>query len=282
MNIKNKYFNIKNIYDKVNENHNRIKQPPEYLLVVMIDDDMSCLGSNLLKKDEKDNNDIYYFNMFNLGFDTLFGYGDAISLNKLKENFNLLLFDFNLDFDKFTDNYTSIRNAINKKHEYDYIILNNYKIRAIGSYLRVYKRVSSDYYEEIYIYNRFKDIFNKEFFDTIIDFDYEKYRQNTLIITNGRTNINLLDENSGDIGCIIYKNDNLKIRFIGIKDNDIVRMGKQMCFIGDKTFIRLDGINDILRMKIKNNKVNDLKEDDKKELDRLLSLYENMGFSIKE
>ena len=230
MNIKNKYFNIKNIYDKVNENHNRIKQPPEYLLVVMIDDDMSCLGSNLLKKDEKDNNDIYYFNMFNLGFDTLFGYGDAISLNKLKENFNLLLFDFNLDFDKFTDNYTSIRNAINKKHEYDYIILNNYKIRAIGSYLRVYKRVSSDYYEEIYIYNRFKDIFNKEFFDTIIDFDYEKYRQNTLIITNGRTNINLLDENSGDIGCIIYKNDNLKIRFIGIKDNDIVRMGKQMCF----------------------------------------------------
>ena len=35
-------------------------------------------------------------------------------------------------------------------------------------------------------------------------------------------------------------------------------------------------------MKIKNNKVNDLKEDDKKELDRLLSLYENMGFSIKE
>ena len=282
MNIKNKYFNIKNIYDKVNENHNRIKQPPEYLLVVMIDDDMSCLGSNLLKKDKKDNNDIYYFNMFNLGFGTLFGYGDAISLNKLKENFNLLLFDFNLDFDKFTDNYTSIRNAINKKHEYDYVILNNYKIRAIGSYLRVYKRVSSDYYEEIYIYNRFKDIFNKEFFDTIIDFDYEKYRQNTLIITNGRTNINLLDENSGDIGCIIYKNDNLKIRFIGIKDNDIVRMGKQMCSIGDKTFIRLDGINDILRMKIKNNKVNDLKEDDKKELDRLLSLYENMGFSIKE
>lgn len=282
MNIKNKYFNIKNIYDKVNENHNRIKQPPEYLLVVMIDDDMSCLGSNLLKKDKKDKKDIYYFNMFNLGFDTLFGYGDAISLNKLKENFNLLLFDFNLDFDKFTDNYTSIRNAINKKHEYDYVILNNYKIRAIGSYLRVYKRVSSDYYEEIYIYNRFKDIFNKEFFDTIIDFDYEKYRQNTLIITNGRTNINLLDENSGDIGCIIYKNDNLKIRFIGIKDNDIVRMGKQMCSIGDKTFIRLDGINDILRMKIKNNKVNDLKEDDKKELDRLLSLYENMGFSIKE
>ena len=57
---------------------------------------------------------------------------------------------------------------------------------------------------------------------------------------------------------------------------------KDGVYIGDKTFIRLDGINDILRMKIKNNKVNNLKEDDKKELDRLLSLYENMGFSIKE
>ena len=81
MNIKNKYFNIKNIYHKVNENHNRIKQPPEYLLVVMIKDDMSYLSSSILRKSEEDNDDIHYFNMFNLDFNTIFDYGVSISLN---------------------------------------------------------------------------------------------------------------------------------------------------------------------------------------------------------
>ena len=84
--IEKKYLSIKNIYDKVKKNHDKLKQAPEYLLVVMIKDDMSYLSSSILRKSEEDNDDIHYFNMFNLDFNTIFDYGVSISLNKLKQD----------------------------------------------------------------------------------------------------------------------------------------------------------------------------------------------------
>lgn len=53
--IEKKYLSIKNIYDKVKKNHDKLKQAPEYLLVVMINDDMSYLSSSILRKSEEQN-----------------------------------------------------------------------------------------------------------------------------------------------------------------------------------------------------------------------------------
>lgn len=276
--IEKKYLSIKNIYDKVKKNHDKLKQAPEYLLVVMINDDMSYLSSSILRKSEEDNDDIHYFNMFNLDFNTIFDYGVSISLNELKQDFNLLLFDFNLDFDKFADNYINIRSIINEKYECDYIILDDYKISVSGLYLCVHKKISSDnYYEKIKIYNTNNNDFNKEFFNAIIDFNCENYQKNRLVITNGKMNINLLDGGSGDIGYIC--DDNFKVDFIGIKNDDMIHANSQTCFISDKHFITINKFDNNLRTKIKNGIC--LNKYEKQELNRLLSLYNNMGYNIK-
>ena len=276
--IEKKYLSIKNIYDKVKKNHDKLKQAPEYLLVVMIKDDMSYLSSSILRKSEEDNDDIHYFNMFNLDFNTIFDYGVSISLNELKQDFNLLLFDFNLDFDKFADNYINIRSIINEKYECDHIILDDYKISVSGLYLCVYKKISSDnYYEKIKIYNTNNNDFNKEFFNAIIDFNCENYQKNRLVITNGKMNINLLDGGSGDIGYIC--DDNFKVDFIGIKNDDMIHANSQTCFISDKHFITINKFDNNLRTKIKNGIC--LNKYEKQELNRLLSLYNNMGYNIK-
>lgn len=276
--IEKKYLSIKNIYDKVKKNHDKLKQAPEYLLVVMINDDMSYLSSSILRKSEEDNDDIHYFNMFNLDFNTIFDYGVSISLNELKQDFNLLLFDFNLDFDKFADNYINIRSIINEKYECDYIILDDYKISVSGLYLCVHKKISSDnYYEKIKIYNTNNNDFNKEFFNAIIDFNCENYQKNRLVITNGKMNINLLDGGSGDIGYIC--DDNFKVDFIGIKNDDMIHANNQTCFISDKHFITINKFDNSLRTKIKNGIC--LNKYEKQELNRLLSLYNNMGYNIK-
>lgn len=276
--IEKKYLSIKNIYDKVKKNHDKLKQAPEYLLVVMINDDMSYLSSSILRKSEEDNDDIHYFNMFNLDLNTIFDYGVSISLNELKQDFNLLLFDFNLDFDKFADNYINIRSIINEKYECDYIILDDYKISVSGLYLCVHKKISSDnYYEKIKIYNTNNNDFNKEFFNAIIDFNCENYQKNRLVITNGKMNINLLDGGSGDIGYIC--DDNFRVDFIGIKNDDMIHANNQTCFISDKHFITINKFDNSLRTKIKNGIC--LNKYEKQELNRLLSLYNNMGYNIK-
>ena len=244
----------------------------------MIKDDMSYLSSSILRKSEEDNDDIHYFNMFNLDFNTIFDYGVSISLNKLKQDFNLLLFDFNLYFDKFADNYVNIRSIINEKYECDYIILDDYKISVSGLYLCVYKKISSDnYYEKIKIYNTNNNDFNKEFFNAIIDFNCENYQKNRLVITNGKMNINLLDGGSGDKGYIC--DDNFKVDFIGIKNDDMIHANSQTCFISDKHFITINKFDNNLRTKIKNGIC--LNKYEKQELNRLLSLYSNMGYNIK-
>lgn len=244
----------------------------------MINDDMSYLSSSILRKSEEDNDDIHYFNMFNLDLNTIFDYGVSISLNKLKQDFNLLLFDFNLDFDKFADNYINIRSIINEKYECDYIILDDYKISVSGLYLCVHKKISSDnYYEKIKIYNTNNNDFNKEFFNAIIDFNCENYQKNRLVITNGKMNINLLDGGSGDIGYIC--DDNFKVDFIGIKNDDMIHANSQTCFISDKHFITINKFDNNLRTKIKNGIC--LNKYEKQELNRLLSLYNNMGYNIK-
>ena len=90
-------------------------------------------------------------------------------------------------------------------------------------------------------------------------------------------NINLLDEGSGDIGYIC--DDNFKVDFIGIKNDDMIHANNQTCFISDKHFITINKFDNNLRTKIKNGTC--LNKYEKQELNRLLSLYNNMGYNIK-
>lgn len=82
---------------------------------------------------------------------------------------------------------------------------------------------------------------------------------------------------SGDIGYIC--DDNFKVDFIGIKNDDMIHANSQTCFISDKHFITINKFDNNLRTKIKNGIC--LNKYEKQELNRLLSLYNNMGYNIK-
>lgn len=278
MGIKEKYLDAKSMYDIVTANHNNIKEMPKYLLAVYVSDEASYLASAILAKEK--NND--YYSKFNLNFNNeLFYCGATFNLQTLKDDFNLLLFNFDLDFDKFVNNYAKIRSIIQEqesKYNNNCIILDDYKIYKYNNSLEIYKDINSNFYKRITIYNKSKNDFNKEYFNTIINFDYKTCKQNSLIITNGKMNINLLNEDTGDIGYIC--NDKDKVFLIGIKDSDAIHVNQQTCFIGEnEKFIKIDGINNDLRAKIKNG--SHLNKNEKQELDRLLYLYSNMGYNVK-
>lgn len=277
MSIKEKYFNVKNAYDMVVTNHNNIKEPPKYLLAVYVSDEISYLASAILAK-EKNNN---YHSKFDLNFNNELFYRESIfSLQRLKDNFNLLLFNFDLDFDKFVNNHTKIRSIIQEqenKYNNNCIILNDYKIYKFNNSLEIYKDRNTNFRKRVTIYNKSDDDFNKEYFNAIINFDYKICKQNSLIITNGKMDINLLNKDAGDIGYIC--NDKNKVSIIGIKNNDTIHVNQQTYFINNRKFVKIDGFNNDLRTKIKTGSC--LNKDEERELDRLLSLYSNVGYSVK-
>ena len=59
----------------------------------------------------------------------------------------------------------------------------------------------------------------------------------------------------------------------------MIHANNQTCFISDKHFITINKFDNNLRIKIKNGIC--LNKYEKQELNRLLSLYSNMGYNIK-